>query len=305
MNLPDTIQTNRLLLTALSLNDDALILELVNTEGWLKFIGDRKVGNLTDAQAYIQNKIDSPHVHYWTVKLSEDHHPIGVVTYIKKEYLDYPDIGFAFLPAYGGLGYAYEASRALLNQAITTTPSVCATTVPENSKSIALLLKLGFEYQREIDAAGTQLSLYTLSTDKVQISLLIQKFFGVFDNRDGKPVQIDSLRFMCSPGMLINKMAEVKLETYAVDAFISSRQKIFDEGSLTDFHETETSSQTKVFGNIAQHSSAYTKSWQHGGNTFRQNGVKLFQLMKEKGQWLICAIIWEDKAVIKQNPKPK
>lgn len=39
---------------------------------------------------------------------------IGLVTLIKRDYLDFNDIGFAFLPTYFSNGYAYEATKTVL-----------------------------------------------------------------------------------------------------------------------------------------------------------------------------------------------
>ena len=54
MNQSAFIETDRLLIRPLSIVDDDFILELVNSEGWLRFIGDREVGSIEDARAYIQ-----------------------------------------------------------------------------------------------------------------------------------------------------------------------------------------------------------------------------------------------------------
>ena len=54
------IITERLSLDILTINDHAFIRELVNTEGWLKFIGDRKIYSDEDAIAYIDKSITLP-----------------------------------------------------------------------------------------------------------------------------------------------------------------------------------------------------------------------------------------------------
>ena len=48
------LETERLRIRPLSAEDSKFILELVNTEGWLKFIGDRNVKDLPDAIDYIE-----------------------------------------------------------------------------------------------------------------------------------------------------------------------------------------------------------------------------------------------------------
>lgn len=49
------IETDRLLIRKLSLDDDAFIFELLNSPTWLRFIGDRGIHTLTDARQYILN----------------------------------------------------------------------------------------------------------------------------------------------------------------------------------------------------------------------------------------------------------
>ena len=157
--------TDRLLLSPISENDTLFMLELVNTPGWLRFIGDRNVHSEADALAYI-HKIDSlTDVHYWVVKRKSDSTSLGVVTFIKRFYLPHFDIGFAFLPQYAGHGYAYEASAALM-QHLQQDPlyqNILATTLPENDSSIKLLQKLGMHFEREIEADNLQLHVYATS----------------------------------------------------------------------------------------------------------------------------------------------
>src|ERR1700741_9948 len=112
------INTDRL--TLCELNSDAadFILELVNTNGWLTFIGDRKIYNRNDAITYIKKIKDNSAITYWIIKLKESPISIGVLTLIKRDYLEHSDIGFALLPLYSKQGYAYEATISLMNNLI-------------------------------------------------------------------------------------------------------------------------------------------------------------------------------------------
>lgn len=137
------IKTERLLLKALAINDDEFIFELVNTEGWIKFIGNRNITSSNDAKTYIQKILHNENIFYWVVQLKEQDENIGLITFIKRDYLDHHDIGFAFLPRFFNKGYAYEASLALLKTLIdeVNPPHILATTIPENESSIKLLKK--------------------------------------------------------------------------------------------------------------------------------------------------------------------
>jgi RimJ/RimL family protein N-acetyltransferase len=158
--------TQRLILQSLSEEDADFVNALVNTEGWIKFIGDRNVKSTDDAKAYIQKILVNQNINYWVVKLQDNNTPIGVVTFIKREYLDHPDIGFAFLPEYAKKGYAFEAATVVLGDSMDDPihPYILATTIKENEKSISLLEKLGLRYLKEIENENEKLLVYSINT---------------------------------------------------------------------------------------------------------------------------------------------
>lgn len=169
MHNPSLINTERLLLKPLTACDDSFILELVNTPGWLKFIGNRNINNLSDAGAYIEKILNTESITYWVVSLKENQQKIGVVTFIKRDYLDHSDIGFAFLPNFCKNGYAHEATKAVLNKIIKDKklPHILATTIPENINSIKLLKKIGLNFEKEIEAGKDTLHVYGASTENL------------------------------------------------------------------------------------------------------------------------------------------
>jgi RimJ/RimL family protein N-acetyltransferase len=161
------LDTTRLLLQPLSLNDAAFVFELVNTQGWLQFIGNRNVHNLEESSHYIQKIMDNPNIQYWVVRLNESSIPIGIVTFIKRDYLEYHDIGFAFLPQYGKNGYAQEATLAILNELRKEMAhsQILATTIKDNVRSIQLLEKLGFRFETILQQEKTILHIYKKDTN--------------------------------------------------------------------------------------------------------------------------------------------
>ncbi|MBO0938328.1 GNAT family N-acetyltransferase [Fibrella sp. HMF5335] len=154
------VQTARLFIAPLTVDDSEFMRELVNTKGWLDFVGNRHVYSSEDARNFCQDIINSPTRHYSVVFNNESNLPIGIISYVKRDYLDHHDIGFAFLPAYMGLGYAYEATRAVLLQ-LGQQP-LLATTVPDNVNSMKLLAKLGFKFDKEISRGGDKLVVFRL-----------------------------------------------------------------------------------------------------------------------------------------------
>lgn len=144
------IETQRLVVRALNSGDAAFIVELVNSPGWLKYIGNRNVSTKEQAIKYLK---DGPLQSYqlngfglWMVELKSGQVPVGICGLLKRPHLEHPDLGFAFLPGYMGQGYAFEAATAVVNYSWSELklPDVLAVALPENARSNKLLTKLGF-----------------------------------------------------------------------------------------------------------------------------------------------------------------
>lgn len=161
--------TERLLLTELAAEQADFILELLNTEGWLNFIGDKNVHTSEDAAAYIEKINTSGYAKYWTVYHKDSNEPIGIVTLIKRDYLDYHDIGFAFLPRHSGKGYAFEAVKAVLSTLLTQPEykMLTAVIIPTNQRSIGLLKKLCFWFSREVTRDHELLHIYEIGNRRI------------------------------------------------------------------------------------------------------------------------------------------
>src|SRR6267142_5225976 len=90
--------SERLFLTEVSFDDAEFIFELVNTPDWIRFIGDRNVKSKADASVLIERITDNPNVNYWVVKTKDQLTAVGIISFVKRDYLDFHDLGFAFLP---------------------------------------------------------------------------------------------------------------------------------------------------------------------------------------------------------------
>lgn len=165
------VETERLRLRQFTLGDTAFVISLLNSPGWLEFIGDRNVKTEEEAVRYLQN---GPMNSYETagfglslVERKTDETPIGMCGLMKRYYLEYPDIGYAFLPEFMGYGYAFEIASATLAYVTQTLriPTVMAITLPANQKSIQLLEKIGLQFDKTITSPpdNTTLRLYSTS----------------------------------------------------------------------------------------------------------------------------------------------
>lgn len=163
------LETERLILRQLTVDDAPFILTLLNEPSFLRYIGDKKVRNLDDAREYI---VTGPIASYekhgfglYLVELKELQKPIGLCGIIRREELPAPDIGFALLPDFWNKGLAFEASTAVLNYAhdelkITR---ILAITSLDNEASIKLLQRLGLSFQRimRLSEEREQVRLFT------------------------------------------------------------------------------------------------------------------------------------------------
>ncbi|RYD56226.1 MAG: N-acetyltransferase [Sphingobacteriales bacterium] len=160
------LETERLTIRELTHADSAFIIELLNTDGWLRYIGDRNVHSKEDAIRYLNNGPMKSYVQHgyglWLVCLKDTGTPIGMCGLIKRDYLEHTDIGFAFLPAHNGKGYALESASAVLDYAKDTLrlTTIAAFTVPYNADSVKLIEKLGLRYKSTFELEGEELWLY-------------------------------------------------------------------------------------------------------------------------------------------------
>jgi ribosomal-protein-alanine N-acetyltransferase len=149
-------ETPRLVVRHLEERDAAFVLTLVNDPAWLEFIGDKGVRTLDDARTYLRNgPIDmyARHGHgLYCVESKASGEAIGMCGLIKRDTLPDVDLGYAFLPQARGGGYAFEAASATMNYARETLnlQRVLAIVSPGNTRSIALLERLGFRFEKSL-----------------------------------------------------------------------------------------------------------------------------------------------------------
>ncbi|MEZ4985723.1 MAG: GNAT family N-acetyltransferase [Saprospiraceae bacterium] len=146
----EILRTERQLIRHITLEDADFILALLNTPGWLAYIGDRGVRTVAAAEQYIQERIlPSYQAHgfgFYACELLQDTTVVGICGFAQRPYLAEPDLGYGFLPAYMGQGLATEAALALLNYGHSSLgfTILSAIITPDNQRSIRLITQLGF-----------------------------------------------------------------------------------------------------------------------------------------------------------------
>jgi [ribosomal protein S5]-alanine N-acetyltransferase len=152
--------TTRLRIDYFTLDDANFALELLNEPDFIKNIADKGVRDLAGAEAYLR---DGPIAMYaehgyglYKVSLKQSGEAIGMCGLVRRDGLDYPDLGYAFLKRHHGRGYAVESAAAVLERARQqlNIGRIVAVTELENATSIRVLEKLGFRFDAKITMPG-------------------------------------------------------------------------------------------------------------------------------------------------------
>ena len=131
---------------------------------------------MSDAENYLlKGPLDSYEKNgfgLWMVTRKGDLRPLGMCGILKRETLEHPDIGFAFLPEFAGQGYATESIRVVLGVAAKrfNLSILCAITTPDNHASQKALTKCGFIFSRKtVSEKNEELFLFMKSLYEGQV----------------------------------------------------------------------------------------------------------------------------------------
>jgi ribosomal-protein-alanine N-acetyltransferase len=160
------LQTERLVLRELTVGDAAFINALLNSKKFLKYIGDRNVKSDEDARNFIVDRYMASYkmngYGLWAVE-TNDGTPVGMCGFVKRDYFDEPDIGFAFLPEHERNGYGFESAAAAMRYGREKLgfTKVLAITSLDNDASVGLLRKVGFTDDGIIEPQGEKLRVFS------------------------------------------------------------------------------------------------------------------------------------------------
>jgi RimJ/RimL family protein N-acetyltransferase len=165
--LPE-LETARLSLRRLTLDDAQFVVELYGEPSFRENIGDRGVHDVASAQRYLR---EGPMAMYerfgfglWHVSRKSDHAAIGMCGLLRRDTLPDADLGYAYFPAFWGQGYALEAAEATLAHGARRfgLRRVLAVVSSGNTASIRVLEKSGMRFERmhSMDPAEPEVRLY-------------------------------------------------------------------------------------------------------------------------------------------------
>ena len=155
-----TLTTERLELNWLIREDAPLMLAIWNDPAFVRFVGDRGIRTLEQAEVALSDGPMQLYTKYgygpFKISSREDGADMGICGLFHRDGLHEPDVGFALLPEFCGKGFGYEASRAVLDHARDRLglASVVAVVSEQNSASIGLLEKLGLSSDGTVRLPG-------------------------------------------------------------------------------------------------------------------------------------------------------
>jgi ribosomal-protein-alanine N-acetyltransferase len=144
------LESPRLFIRHFNFEDVPFIIELVNSPGWLQFIGDRNIHTRSQAEKYLQSLIANYAIHplgLSAVLLKDTNTAIGMCGVLKRDFLPGYDIGFALIPDAEGKGLAHEMSQLVIENFFGSFDEkfLLAMAHKDNNRSLQLLKKLGFQ----------------------------------------------------------------------------------------------------------------------------------------------------------------
>ena len=165
------LETKRLILKGVSLDDAGIILELLNEPSFIQNIGDRGVRTLDDARDYISDRLIASYENFgfgmYLVIVKDTGASAGLCGLVRRDGLEDVDIGYAFLPRYWSKGYATEAVLAVKEYAKNTIglKRLVAITDPNNQGSIRVLEKIGLTFEKVVRLSEDDIELKLYAID--------------------------------------------------------------------------------------------------------------------------------------------
>lgn len=145
-------ETERLQLRELTEADGAFYLAMLSDPDFKTHIADRGVRTLEQAVAHMQERVfasyDAHGFGMWLVSRKDDGEAVGMAGLVKRDFLRNVDVGYAFLPAGRGAGFATEAAAGVVAYAWREfgIKRLSAIVSPANGASVRVLERLGFRH---------------------------------------------------------------------------------------------------------------------------------------------------------------
>lgn len=147
------IETERLVLRNITLNDKEELFELHSDPNVQKYTGEPVVESIEDIEKAIQTRINDYEKYgygRWATFLKNEMLFVGWAGLAYLPEFDEIDLGYRFLPEFWGSGLATEASHAILTYGFEKLAlrKIIAIAMKENIASIRVMQKIGMEFDK-------------------------------------------------------------------------------------------------------------------------------------------------------------
>lgn len=154
------LETERLELSRLTLDDAQLMLTVWNDPAFIRHVGDRGIRTVKAARDALRAgalKLYAEHGYGpYRISRKADGVSVGICGLFRRDGLPDTDIGFSTLPQYCGEGFGYEAACAVIEHARVDAllPRLTALVSPHNTASVRLIEKLGLIFEKMVRMPG-------------------------------------------------------------------------------------------------------------------------------------------------------
>jgi len=147
------IETERLLLREITLDDKEEMFQLHANPEVQKYTGEPPLASIEEMEEAIRTRIDDYQKYgygRWATFLKKGMEFIGWSGLAYLPEFDEIDLGYRFLPKYWGMGFATEASHAILKYGFDKLElgRIIAIAMKENTASIRVMEKVGMEFDK-------------------------------------------------------------------------------------------------------------------------------------------------------------
>ncbi len=147
------IETERLVLREITLDDKEAMFQLHSDLDVQRYTGEPIVESIEEMERVIQIRIDNYKKYgygRWATFLKNEKQFIGWAGLAYLPEFNEIDLGYRFLPKYWGMGYATEASRAILTYGFEKfkLKRIIAIAMKENKASMRVMEKIGMKFEK-------------------------------------------------------------------------------------------------------------------------------------------------------------
>lgn len=171
------IETERLLLREITLNDKEVMLKLHGDPQVQKYTGDPLIDSIEQMEKVIKTRIKNYEKYgygRWATFLKNELQFIGWAGLAYLPEFNETDLGYRFLPKYWGKGFATEASRAILTYGFEQLllSRIIGISMKENKASINILEKVGMQFEKlsPYEPGGEDVVWYTCNNNQMKKS---------------------------------------------------------------------------------------------------------------------------------------